>query len=217
MAQSRNSIALAIIIPLLLSFVAWVASFIFTTFDDKRKNRLAAVRAQIVDLYGPMYTLSAAHDNIWNKLGSVYKPDFSKSDQIQPEQINNWRTVLQNVIQPLNIQMETTFLASKQSIRCPSVRVALHQFVAYAEAVKVVTSGWTEGNLKDTSAVKNVPAIVYPGSLSYLLCAELYHLHDRETTLSYDLKGLSIGEDSADCPAELRTEPCKSEVESSSR
>lgn len=217
MAEKRNSIALAIAIPLLLSFVAWLASFTFTTFDDKRKNRLNEVREQIVDLYGPMYSLSTAHDSVWNNLGTVCKPDFSKPDQVKPEQLKNWRTVLQKVIQPLNSQMETTFLASKQLIRCASIRTALHQFVTYAESVKVITSGWEEETQNDTSKDKNKPAIEYPSSLSYLLCVELYHLHDREKALSFDLKGLSVGEDLDACPLEMRIEPCKSEVANSTQ
>lgn len=199
-ADKQRPFTLAILIPLFLSLAAWLSSFVFTTFDDKRKGRLVSVRAQIVDLYGPMYTLSAAHDAVWSQLGSTYKPDFSGSADIPPEQITNWRTVLQKVIQPLSAQMEETFLSSKQLIRCSSIRDELHQFIAYAEAVKVVTSGWTDSNLKDTSNARNVPVIAYPHRLSELLSNELDHLHDRETMLSYDFKGLFIGEDTEACP-----------------
>ena len=198
MDAKTNSILQQLAIPLILSLATWVGWFVFTTLDDKRKNELEFVRGQIVDLYGPMYTLSAADESVWKSLDKGHSPKFAAGAPTDDE-IRIWRALMKQVVQPLNQQMETTFLSSKQLIRCPATRDALHELVAFAKSVKLLTSSWPENDVSDKTEKGNKPELPYPPQLSSLLLTELNALHDREQKLDNGFYGLFLSREDRPC------------------
>ena len=190
MNDNTDSILRQLVVPLTLSIVAWLGWFAFTTLDNKRKDKLETVRSQIVDLYGPMVALSTTNDSVWKSLDRAHTPKFDVDSASLEDEIRSWRAVFKQVVQPLNGQMEQTFLSSKQVIRCPSTRDPLHQFVAFAESVKLMTSTWPESDLGDKTKKGNTPELPYPSQLSKLLSTELDALHERESFLDDGFFGL---------------------------
>jgi hypothetical protein len=199
MDDKPDSILRQLAIPLILSLVTWVGWFAFTTLDDKRKNELEFVRGQIVDLYGPMYTLSAANESVWKSLDKAHTPKFVGTSAPTDGEIRAWRALLKQVVQPLNQQMETTFLSSKQLIRCPAARDALHELVAFAESVKLLTSSWPDNDVSDKTEKGNKPELPYPPKLSGLLLTELNALHEREQRLNNGFTGLFLPRENILC------------------
>src|SRR5271156_3066826 len=167
MDDKSDSIWLQLGVPLTLSILAWIGWFLFTTLYNKRKDEVEFVRGQIVELYWPMYTLSAANESVWESLDKSHAPKFDGPDKPSDDEIRTWRMLLKQVVQPLNQQMETTFLSSKQVIRCPATRDALHQLVAFAESIKLLTSTWAENDVSDKTKKGNRPQLPYPPQLSH--------------------------------------------------
>src|ERR1700722_5155365 len=107
-----QSVALVVIPPMLLGFI----SYVYATLDNNRKERLEFVRAQIGDLYGPLYTLSTTSETVWDSLGKLHRPDFQHTSS--KDEIRIWRNMLITVVDPLNESIENTLLSSKRTIRC---------------------------------------------------------------------------------------------------
>jgi hypothetical protein len=178
-------------LPLIVAFVSYVCA----TLDNSRKEHLEHVRGEIVNLYGPLCTLSTTVESVWNDLSKKHMPNF---DNIQTQPSNDeiifWRNLLKNVVAPLNDRVEQTLLSSKQTVRCSTTRDALHDFFAFAESVKLVTGTWKANeNFRDRtrrSREANYPDFPYPKDLSKILCAELVTLHEREKILDNGLIGL---------------------------
>src|SRR5262249_23034506 len=61
----------AILIPVFLAFI----SFVYTTLDCSRKERLESVRAQVVKLYGPLAALADTTEQLWETVGRTSKPN----------------------------------------------------------------------------------------------------------------------------------------------
>jgi hypothetical protein len=170
-------------------------SYVYTTLDTRRRERLEFVRGQIVKLYGPLYTLSETTEDVWKNLGKNRKPDFNQHPP-DIDKIILWRNLLHNVVLPLNTRIENTLLTSGETIRCPDARKELLQFFSFAESVKLVVAGWkSEDDVRDKimqSEDRNMPGVSYPTKLSHILCVELYALHQREKKLDDGFWGLLL-------------------------
>jgi hypothetical protein len=184
----------AVLIPTILTAFF---SFIYTTVDTKRKDRLEFVRGQIVNLYGPLYTLSVTNEAVWRTLGKKRKPDFNSEVPPSKDQVVAWRSLVQAVIKPLNEQMEATLLKSGEVIQCDDIRAALLDFFAFAEELKIVSATWKPEDEMDDKIMesyeKNMPESHYPKRLTDALKAELDGLHKREARLDDGLMGLLPG------------------------
>lgn len=195
-----TSLAPTLFPALILAFL----SYVYTTIDNKRKDELEFVRGQIVDLYGPLYTLTSALETVWKNLGT--RPETSLDDVKTPP----GRELLESAIAPMSNQIETTLLSSKQIVRCTLVRAELQKFVAFAESVKMAVSNWkSDGEPANTAKpadspqipAKNTPALLpYPKDLLSLLEGELTALHRRENTLDNGFLGLFPGRNESECP-----------------
>jgi hypothetical protein len=178
-------------------------SYIYTTLDNKRKDELEFARGQIADLYGPLYTLSAALETVWDSLGRKHGnlwQDASKPPS--RDQVLLWRNLLNGVVEPLNDQIDNALLSSKQTIRCPAVRDALHDFVAFAQSVKLLIGTWkSDENVTDMTRQGNMPELPYPKNLSDLLNRELMALHERESKLESGFFGLFVWGSVPECVA----------------
>jgi hypothetical protein len=204
MAASRpQSFLRSLAVVLAPTLVIGLVSYAYATLDNRRKDQLEFVRGQIVDLYGPLYTLSAALDTVWGTLGRKHAKLWQDvSNPPNPSQLLHWRKLLESVIEPMNDQIEKALLSSKQTIRCPATRDALHEFVAFAESMKLVIVTWkSDEDLSDKTKQGNVPEVPYPKNLSDLLSAELTALHEREKTLESDFFGLFVWGSVPECAA----------------
>jgi hypothetical protein len=184
----------AVLIPTILTAFF---SFIYTTIDSQRKDRLDFVRGQIVKLYGPLYTLSATNESVWKTLGKNRRPDYHSETPPSTDQVVAWRALVQAVVKPLNEQMEETLLKSGELIRCENIRDALLEFFSFAEELKILSSTWKpEDDTNDKimqSFEKNMPQAHYPKHLTETLKRELDRLHKRETQLDDGILGLLPG------------------------
>jgi hypothetical protein len=184
----------AVLIPTILTAFF---SFIYTTIDTKRKDRLEFVRGQIANLYGPLYTLSVTNEAVWRTLGRKRKPDFNSEVPPSKDQVVAWISLVQAVIKPLNEQMEATLLKSGEVIQCDDIRAALLDFFAFAEELKIVSATWKPEDETDDKIMqsheKNMPESRYPQQLTGALKTELDSLHKREAKLDDGLLGLLPG------------------------
>jgi hypothetical protein len=192
---------LSTLIPtLILAF----GSYVYTTLDARRKERLEFVRGQIGTLYGPLYTLTATSEFVWHNLGKKHMPNFN-DEQNLPDivSITWWRRLLTDVVIPLNDRAEDVLLSSRETIRCPELREELQEFFTFTQSVKLVVKNWKpEDDLNDESKRSkdvNVPEINYPNNLSRTLSAELNDLHRREKVLEDGFFGLFYSTARPDC------------------
>ena len=188
MPVKAESVIRQVTIAVLTAFVLWIGSFIYATFDEKRKNELALVRGEIGDLYGPMYTLSDANRAVWRSLDSL-KPKFDENPTV--DDVKKWRSVIETVLIPLDKRMEDNFLSNKQSIRCEKTRECFRKLLSYAESVKITAAGWSDDlTVRNRSKEFNLPNARYPSQIPQVLEEELDALHTREDNLEKDLSGL---------------------------
>jgi hypothetical protein len=184
----------AVLVPTILTAFF---SFVYTTLDTKRKDRLEFVRGQIVNLYGPLYTLSVTNEAVWKTLGKKRKPDFNGQVPPSKDQVAAWRSLVQAVVKPLNEQMEATLLKSGEVVRCDNIRTALLEFFSFAEELKIVSSTWKPEDEMDDKIMqnseKNMPEAHYPRHLTDILQIELDRLHKRAARLDDGVVGLLPG------------------------
>jgi hypothetical protein len=180
----------AVLIPTILTAFF---SFVYTTLDTKRKDRLEFVRGQIVNLYGPLYTLSVTDEAVWKTLGKKRKPDFNAQVPPSRDQVVAWRSLVQAVVKPLNEQMEAK---SGEVIRCDNIRTALLELFSFAEELKIVPSTWKPEDEMDDKIMQNsetnMPEAHYPRHLTDIL-KMLDRLHKRAARLDDGVLGLLPG------------------------
>ena len=199
---SPHSFLRALALVIVPALILWIASFIYTTLDNKRKDKLEFVRGQIVELYGPLYTLSAASQSVWDNLAKKHEINFEEGIP-GDEAIFRWRTVLRSVVEPLHDQMEKVLLSSKQVIHCPYARDKLHELVDFTELMRLIIETWsTDGQYKKNKKEDNMPELSYPKELPDLLSRELAALHEREKELDNGFSGLFVWHDVPDCAPE---------------
>jgi hypothetical protein len=175
-----------------------LGSFLYTAADNRRKEKLEFVRGQIVDLYGPLYTLISASESVWKDLAPKYKVDFNRP--LGDEEVHTWRTMLISVVEPLHDKAETTLLSSKQIILCPEVKNKLHAFVDFTESLRLTIKIWDSDTQNGNHNKEyNMPKLPYPNDLTGLLDSELSALHKREKVLDNAIRGLIDWGDVPDC------------------
>lgn len=205
-ASTPQSFLRGLLVVLAPTLIIGFFSYVYTTLDNKRKDELEFVRGQITDLYGPLYTLSAAFETVWDSLGRKHAnlwQDPSKPPR--REKVRLWRNLLNGVVEPLNDQIDNVLLSSKQTIRCPAVRDALHNFVAFAQSVKLLIGTWkSDADVNDVTKQDNMPELQYPKNLSELLNAELMALHARESKLESGFFGLFAWGGAPECVSSLK-------------
>jgi hypothetical protein len=181
----------AILIPVFLAFI----SFVYTTLDYSRKERLESVRAQVVKLYGPLAALTDTTEQLWE---AVSKPN-GEADLADNRKLNIWRNFLREVIVPLSNRIEETLLTSGQVIHCEEISKGLHQFRSFAAFVKLAVLTWNaentwnaEDKVIDRTMTGNGIDYdhAYPAGLAKALAANRDKLKERERILDNPVMGL---------------------------
>lgn len=181
----------AILIPVFLAFI----SFVYTTLDYSRKERLESVRAQVVKLYGPLAALTDTTEQLWE---AVSKPN-GEADLTDNRKLNIWRNFLREVIVPLSNRIEETLLTSGQVIHCEEISKGLHQFRSFAAFVKLAVLTWNaentwnaEDKVIDRTMTGNGIDYdhAYPVGLAKALALNRDKLKERERILDDPVMGL---------------------------
>jgi hypothetical protein len=181
----------AILIPVFLAFI----SFVYTTLDYSRKERLESVRAQVVKLYGPLAALTDTTEQLWE---AVSKPN-GEADLADNRKLNIWRNFLREVIVPLSNRIEETLLTSGQVIHCEEISKGLHQFRSFAAFVKLAVLTWNaentwnaEDKVIDRTMTGNGIDYdhAYPVGLAKALALNRDKLKERERILDDPVMGL---------------------------
>ena len=181
----------AILIPVFLAFI----SFVYTTLDYSRKERLESVRAQVVKLYGPLAALTDTTEQLWE---AVSKPN-GEADLADNRKLTIWRNFLREVIVPLSNRIEETLLTSGQVIHCEEISKGLHQFRSFAAFVKLAVLTWNaentwnaEDKVIDRTMTGNGIDYdhAYPMGLAKALALNRDKLKERERILDDPVMGL---------------------------
>ena len=184
----------AILIPVFLAFI----SFVYTTLDYSRKERLESVRAQVVKLYGPLAALTDTTEQLWEAVGRTSKPN-GEADLADDRKLKIWRNFLSEVIVPLSNRIEETLLTSGQVIHCEEISKSLHQFRSFAAFVKLAVLTWNAehtGNAEDKVIDRTMTGNgidydhAYPAGLAKALAANRDKLKERERILDNPIMGL---------------------------
>jgi len=178
----------AILIPVFLAF----GSFVYTSLDYSRKERLESVRAQVVNLYGPLAALTETSEQLWQAVGRNSRPK-TEEDLNDDKKLKTWRNFLSHVVVPLNDKVQDTLLKGGQIIHCEEVATELHQFFSFAAFIKLVVVTWdSEGNDKDRTLIGNGidHDHGYPPGFAKLLAANRDELKAREGKLDNPFMGL---------------------------
>ena len=179
----------AILIPVFLAF----GSFVYTALDYSRKERLESVRAQVVNLYGPLAALTDTSEQLWHAVGQNSRPK-TEEDLNDDKKLKTWRNFLSQVVVPLNDKVQDTLLKGGQIIHCEEVATELHQFFSFAAFIKlaVVTRDSEGKEGKDRTLIGNGidHDHVYPPGFAKLLAANRDELKAREGKLDNPFMGL---------------------------
>jgi hypothetical protein len=178
----------AILIPVFLAFI----SFVYTALDYSRKERLESVRAQVVNLYGPLAALTDTSEQLWHAVGRNSRPK-TEEDLNDDKKLKTWRNFLSKVVLPLSDKIQDILLNGGQIIHCQEVAKELHQFFSFAAFIKLATVTWeSEGTDTDRTMIGNGidHDHAYPRTLSTLLAANRDELKARERKLDNPIIGL---------------------------
>src|SRR5215467_234440 len=141
----------AILIPVFLAFI----SFVYTALDYSRKERLESVRAQVVNLYGPLAALTDTSEQLWHAVGRNSRPK-TEEDLTDDKKLKTWRNFLSKVVLPLSDKIQDILLNGGQIIHCQEVAKELHQFFSFAAFIKLATVTWdAEGQDMDRTMIGN--------------------------------------------------------------
>jgi hypothetical protein len=163
-ANERSSAPSAIIVGVLIAVIPAALGYIASYVDGIRKDRLAFTNYQIEKLYGPLHALAQANDATWTQfVASGRAPNWKN---LSKEQVTLWRVWMQNVLQPMNVQIEQTIVAHSQLVVGDKLPGVFQKIIAHTEAYKALISTWKKddiANLKTyTSKSANTVVSAYP-------------------------------------------------------
>jgi hypothetical protein len=194
----------------LVAIITATVSYIFGVLNDRRKAELDFVNAQIERLYGPLYALTQANNEIWKGFKNRYWRNGSKScyfftDWNPPtvEETKRWRHWMKNVFQPLNLRMEAAISDHSQFVIGNSMPKAFLDQVAQTEAYKAIIANWNDSvdfdHCGETCAhlkyIYNTAPLDYPDSLIECVKQDYNKLKMKQETLQksfFNLEGLSL-------------------------
>jgi hypothetical protein len=167
-ANERSSAASAIIVGVLIAVIPAALGYIASYVDGIRKDRLAFTNDQIEKLYGPLHALAEYNDTTWKQfVASGRAPDWKNPSK---EQITFWRVWMQNVLQPMNVQIEQTIIAHPQLVVGDKLPTVFHTIIAHTESYKALISTWKQDDIAKpeayTSKSANTIDPPYPGNFN---------------------------------------------------
>jgi len=183
---------------LLIALVPAILGYVYTSLDNKRKERLEYVRHEIANLYGPLYTLSATNDNIWKTLVKQHKPVFVDEQAKEVGDMVRWRSLVKTVILPINQRMEEIILKSGETFDNTEVPEALLEFLSFSESLKNLTSTWMDNDLTTEGSLsyqRNIPDVRFPKNITECLKQELHTLRLEQEWLEDGFAGLAFWKD----------------------
>jgi hypothetical protein len=166
-AKEGPSIGSKIFVGMSIAVLSAVFGYFVSYFDGIRKDRIAFTNEQIEKLYGPLHGLAEANDATWTQfVASGRAPDWNNPSK---EEITSWRVWMQNVLQPMNVQIEQIMVANPRLILGDKFPSVFQEIIAHTEAYKALISTWKQDDIADintyTSKSANTVALAYPANL----------------------------------------------------
>ncbi len=152
---------------LILAFVGFGLTYV----EDRRKDELTRVNAQIDKLYGPLYSYSVATQKAHEMVHKTYKPQksvhfFDDPNELVPEQVEGWRRWIKTVLLPLDQKMENAITDNAQLLDGDRMYPLFSKLIAHVESLKATVAKWKDtDDLKDIkyrSSMENDALIKYP-------------------------------------------------------
>lgn len=149
---------------ILLATTGYIAKYVSELRVRRYDARLAFVTAQLRDLYGPLYLLSAANDKSWTEFRKVFRPGRPMTDPNNPltdAERSEYVRWLGNVFIPCNEKMRTVVENNAHLFvegKAPDMILSL---LVHFDELNVVLS-----KLKDATDDNVFPNAAYPESFS---------------------------------------------------
>jgi hypothetical protein len=155
--------------------VGFVAKYWYDLHTLRRQRTLARTDEQIGRLYGPMFALSNASSKAWQEFRNLYRPGpiayFDPSDPPNESELRAWRSWMQTVFMPMNIEMEKLILTCGELIDGPEFPRPFAQLLAHNATYKAVLAGWADGDFS-----RNTSSLNYPEELTQFVHNEFQRL-----------------------------------------
>jgi hypothetical protein len=169
-AKEPSSAPSAIIVGVLIAVIPAIIGYIVSYANGIRKDRLAFTNDQIEKLYGPLHALAQVNDETWTQyVESGQAPDWKN---LTKEQVSIWRVWMQNVLQPLNVQIEQTIIANSQLVVGDQLPGVFLKIIGHIESYKALTSTWKQDDIADLNKYtsKSANTVVSPYPANFDLC-----------------------------------------------
>jgi hypothetical protein len=185
-----------------LGIVSAIIGYAVSLIDEHRKNQVKIVDMQIEKLYGPLYALSVANRQAWEKLHQKYRQGktyyFNDEDKPSTEQVEIWRRWVKTIFLPINIKMENAIIENAQLLEGGRIYPSFVKLIMHIESYKATVAKWKEtDDLQDPrlrTAEENTAVIEYPTKLDICIQDRLDVVLTRREDLRESWIGLFVSE-----------------------
>lgn len=150
----------AIVIPIIIAFAGYFATYLNNMAINVRKDRLERVNRQLAELYGPLYALSKATDISREAFRQKYHPGelFLPIDAIQSDEVRTammlWMT---EVFMPFNKTMEKLVVEHADLLIGSEMPQCLLELCAHVASHRVILKKWESGDQSEYAALVPFP------------------------------------------------------------
>jgi hypothetical protein len=156
-----NEVAITTIVTLALALGGYLVTYLNNLRLAQRQEQLARVNRQLSDLYGPLFALTQASDQLFEKFKEIYRPlEDLTSKRADPfaEELAVWRLWATTAFAPKNRKLYDIVTANADLLIEDTMPAPLVQLCAHVTAFEITLKQWEESDYSDHLAI-----IPYPG------------------------------------------------------
>ncbi|MFD1874295.1 hypothetical protein [Hymenobacter bucti] len=149
------------IVTISLAILSYLATYRNDIKIMNRKEKLERINRQLKELYGPLYGITSANTEVWNKFRGGFRPGKPATgpDMSQKEK-EIWIAWMKTVFVPMNNKIYDTIINNTDLIIENKFPKPLGEFCAHEESYRLVISKWEKGDYSDLSAIIDYPTSI---------------------------------------------------------
>lgn len=147
----QNAAALTVV----LAFVGYLVTYMFTRMMARRADRLRLVNQRLNEFYGPLYVATVAGNIAYRSLLS--KQGKTQCHPIRDEDLKEWTLWMTTIFMPLNDIREKIIIENAHLIVEEQMPQCLLDFVTHVVGYKALLMKWSEGDYTERRSIIGWP------------------------------------------------------------
>ena len=150
-----GSLQNAAVLTVVLAFVGYLVTYIFTHMMARRADRLRLVNQRLNEFYGPLYVATVAGNIAYKTL--LNKQGKDQCHPIRDEDLKEWTLWMTTIFMPLNDVREKIIIENAHLIVEEQMPQCLLDFVTHVVGYKALLTKWSEGDYTERRSMIGWP------------------------------------------------------------